>query len=281
MNRPSVFAFSNYLVFLKDWLAFLKKEGQPVLSLRDIASLACVSPAAVSLGLSQKQILSEKTFEKMLPHLQLGSEELSYLRILRRISESPTEALRLGALQEALLHPSYIGENQADLQVYNYLSNWIHVFLHELVQLSDFEPDIKWIQKRSLHPIKKEEVQKAFEFLESAKFLKKDEKDRWQSTSRNLQCNGGVFSVSLHKFHQQILNLAQDSIKNSDRDQRNLQGLTFRLSQKQMKKINALLEETLDRVEAITAEDTDASSEVYHLEFALFPLTRKRTETKS
>lgn len=276
--RPNIFHYTNYLDFLRDWLAHLKKSGEPRLSLRELARAADLSPAAISIGINGKQTLSEKTLEKILGKLQLNFEEIQFLRTLRRIVESPTDALKLDALNEAIQHPQYQAQNKNNREVYDYLSNWVHVLVHEMSQLPDFDSDPKWIQNRSVHPIPKDEILRAVVFLEAANFLERDENGNLRSTHRNLKCDSGVFSISLHHFHRSMLQLAEKSIKISDQNTRNLQGLTIQVSDIQYAEINKIINESLNKIEAVCSERA-TQTEVYHMEFALFPLTRtSRTE---
>lgn len=272
--KPVVYTYHDYVDFVKDWLLFLKKEGRPSLSLRSVASRAGLSPAALSLFINKKNLLSEKSFEALLPHLQLNSSERNFLRLLRQMSDAPQESTRMDALEGLIQHPSFQKFANTDLNVYRYLSSWKHVYVHEILQGFRSKQTPALIAEACNFAITKDEVKESLNFLLEVGMIEKlPGQPAYRSLNKNLKCEHGIFRIALNRFHSQMLGLAERAIDAVPRSKRNIQGLTLNLSHENFEKVNSLLEKFLDDVEELAKTNNDKEQEVHHLEFALFPLS--------
>jgi uncharacterized protein (TIGR02147 family) len=89
-----------------------------------------------------------------------------------------------------------------------------------------------------------------------------------------------VRSLAVRNFHRAMLKAASGTLDTVSPNRRDVTSLTFALSPAQYdlvrSKIESFRRELLDLIDDSPAAEDDDETEVYHLGFQLFPLTRRR-----
>lgn len=275
LTRPRVFAYHDYRLFLKDWFSFLKASDRGF-SIRKISASAKISPALLSLVLSGQRDLTGPTILRLAAKINLKPAEQKYLKLLVKMSESKDQAVRQQAYEQIKRFNQYQESNPKEIEVHRYMSNWFYVAIRELAAHPDFKGDIKWIQKRLIKHVPAQQIKEAIAFLEEHKFISPRRGGGYDLPTKNLDCLGGVFQLSLNQFHRQILKIASDSIDNVPKDRRSLTGYTFLMSQESYLKLIDVWKKTEEKIRSIESEDQNKPGKkaVYHVEFLALPLTR-------
>lgn len=273
--KPDLFRYLDHRAFLIDWFSYLKREF-PELSLRQIARNAGLASGYLPMILAGKRALSQEALSKLKSHLKLNRAELRYLELLRIVGESEDPDQRLGALAKLRRFESYKANHSREVELHRYLSKWFFVAIREMVLLKDFQEDPSWIHDRLRGRIAVGEIKSALAFLYENGLLEKNQDGRAQVTKKLLDCNEGVFKLSLGEFHRQILSLAENSIEQTPRSERVMRGHTAAIRMSDLEKIRDLLKETQTKIELICADATDADH-VYHIELLAFPLSVQKS----
>ncbi len=271
--KPNIQDYHDYLEFLKDWTNYLKDQEKGF-SLRKIAKEAGIASGYLPMCFSRKRKLSYKTFEKIKPFLKLSIKELRYLDLLKTIAESETPKERVQALTDLQKLKDYKENHHSELEAHQYLSNWYYVAIRELVNLPEFKNDPTWIQERLRGRVSQKQIIDAIQFLLKYEFVLKDESGKFRVAEKQLSCHEGVYKISLGEFHRQMLDIAKISIDVVSREERLLLGHTAALSKDQYDKIQEILKEAINKIENVD-ETTQTETEVYQIEVAAFPLTKK------
>lgn len=271
-DRPQIYTYSDHISFLKDWFSFLKKTKNNF-SIRTLAQKAEIASGYLPMVLAGKRALSEKAFQKILPHLGLNQQEQKFLTLLRQVGEASTHESRIEAVEQMAQLRPYQSANQKDFKVYEYLSKWYYVAIRELVLLNEFQIDPAWIQSRLGHKLSKQEIEEAVQFLIEHKFIVQNAEGKWTHDKTDLDCKEGIFKISLGEFHRQMLTLAGIAIEKTPRDQRYILGHTVAISPQDFEKIRAILEESVMKLKDLN-HSKETRSDVYHIEIAAFPLTK-------
>jgi uncharacterized protein (TIGR02147 family) len=266
-----LFNYHDYREFLTDWFSF-QKENQSF-SLRDFAEKCGLSTGYLPMVLSGKRNLSLKGFEKLQPALKLNQEETQYFKALLDLSDSQETKERLRAFDEIKKLRSFQQKSKSELEVFKYLSSWLNVTIRELALRKDFKADPEWIQKRLILKVSLNDISESLRFLIDHKFLLKHSSG-YKPSAKQLNCFAGVFKLSLAEFHKQMFMLAAHSIDATPRDQRNLLGHTFMISEKQIEPLRLILDDTLKRVESLSNQESE-SGPVYHVILSTFPITKE------
>lgn len=274
VEKPNIQDYHDYLEFLRDWIEYLKDQEKGF-SLRKVAKEAGMASGYLSMCFSGKRILSKKAFDKIKPYLNLNTRELKYLELLRVIADSEISRQRVEALNEIQKMKDYRSSHRSELEVHQYLSHWYNVAIREMVNFKDFQPDPGWIQERLRGRVSQKEIEDALLFLVNFGFIQKDENGTYSVVQKQLDCHEGVFKISLGEFHRQMLDWAKTSIDEVPRKDRLLMGRTAVLSPAQFKVAQEIIIEAVRKIEDIKGGEISDSSEVYHIELAAFPLSKK------
>ena len=271
--KPNIQNYHDYLEFLKDWTEYLK-EQESGFSLRKIAKEAGIASGYLSMCFGRKRKLSLKFYEKIKPFLKLSVKEKRFLDLLQIIAESEVAKERAQALADLQKLKDYKENHQSELETYQYLSHWYYVVIRELVNLPEFKNEPAWIQERLRGRISQKEITESFKFLLKFGFIIEDSAGKFKVTKKQLSCHEGVYKISLGEFHRQMLDFAKLSIDEVSREERILLGHTAALTKQQYDKVQAILLDAINKIE--TVENTSQpETEVYHIEVAAFPLTKK------
>ncbi len=274
MNKPEIYSYHDYRQYLKDRVEY-EKSVQPRFSLRTLAGLVKVAPGFLPMLLSGSRSVTSEVLERIGTELGLNKEERKYLQDLRTIAESPSQALRLQALEGLQKSKSYGEKNPREVEMREYLTHWFNVTIREMVNLEDFQLDAKWIRSRMRVKVSLSEVEQAIKFLLDNGFIKKTANGKVVVAEKKLECTGSVLRLVFSQFHREMLSLASNALDTVPYEERSITGLTFPIPASKYKEIFKILDETLDRIDAISAESKGNDS-VYHVGISLFPLTEKK-----
>lgn len=277
VKKPNIQEYHDYLLFLKDWIQFLK-DRERGFSLRKIAKEVGMASGYLPMCFSGKRRLSEKYYLKIKPHLKLSQKEERYLDLLRVIAESEDTKRRVQALTDLQKLKDYKETNRSELEVHQYLSRWYYVAIRELINGPSFKEDVEWIQERLRGKVSQKEIEEALQFLIKFAFVERNSEGQLKVAQKQLDCHEGVFKISLGEFHRQMLDLAKLSIEETPRAERLLLGHTVALSKAEYEKIQKILKDSLKQIESVEKVENcekEDRADVYHVELALFPLTKR------
>ena len=271
--KPNIQNYHDYLEFLKDWTEYLKDQ-ESGFSLRKIAKEAGIASGYLPMCFGRKRKLSLKFYEKIKPFLKLSVKEKRFLDLLRVIAESEIAKERVEALTDLQKLKDYKDNHHSELEAHQYLSRWYYVAIRELVNLSEFKSEPTWIQERLRGRISQKEISESIKFLLKYGFILKDSTGKFKVAEKQLSCHEGVYKISLGEFHRQMLDIAKNSIDEVSREERILLGHTVALSKDQYDKVQEILREAINKIETVD-NSSQLETEVYQIEVAAFPLTKK------
>lgn len=272
MKRPDVFDYLDHQSFLQDWLGHMKESKK--IGLRALAASAGVSAASLSLCISKERNWTLNLLGKLIPHLELKKSEKEALRLLYLIGTTEDPMERLTAFDELRRLPAYAEKQRDSATVYLYLRQWLNVAIRELALLDGFNADVKWIRERLRFMPSDAEVERSLRFLIKEGYLKQTEQGQWTTPTPHLECQEGVFRLSLGEYHRQVLQLAQRSIEEVPRELRLIMGHTAALDGEQKKKAEEILKTALAEIQKLNDEHRKPD-QLYQFEFVMIPLSQK------
>lgn len=273
MKRPDIFEYLDHHSYLKDWLAYLKDAKK--IGIRQLAASSGVSAASLSLCAAKERNWTINLVGKLLPHLGLKKTEQAAVRLLFVIGTTEDPMERLAAFDEFRKLPGYSEKKPDSSTVYLYLKHWLNVTIRELVYLNDFSTDVKWIRERLRYMPTEAEVERSLKFLIREGYICQNDEGRWVTSVRNLDCQEGVFRLSLGEYHRQVLQLAQRSIDEVPRELRLILGHTAALNGEQKKKAEDILKRALTEIQGLNISPTEPEN-LYQFELIMIPLSQKR-----
>lgn len=278
LNRPNIFIYYDSIQFLNDWIVYLKKSKNQF-TLNILAKKSGLSISNISMILNKQRPLTEKSLQKLIPYLALSNGEKEYLNHLRIIDQSEEQVVRIESLNQIIKLAKSNSVNSHELKIFEYLTSWYKVAIFELVNLNTFELDPHWIQHRLIKRISIGEIEASIEFLQLHKFIGQNESGKWIQLKQDLNCQGGIYRLSLGEFHRQIFELAHASIETVNREDRLIMGQTMALSTQDFENLKLIINDAVFKMNQVNKNQTDKTA-VYHVEIAAFPMLLNQLKLK-
>ncbi len=269
-DKPNIYKYHDPILFLNEWFIYLKKTKKHF-NLNELSKKSEISTANLSLILSRKRPLTEKSFQKMIAHIFLDSIERKYFDQLRIVDQSEIPETRMDALNQIVKICKSKSLGSSEYKVFEYLTKWYYVAVFEMLALDDFQLDAAWVQKRLIKKISLLEIEQSFNFLKTHIYISKNESGRWVQAKAHLDCREGIFKLSLGEFHRQMLNLASYSIDSVKREDRFIMGQTMALSKDDFIKVKEIINHAVQQINEVN-KNADKKTDIYQIEIATFPL---------
>lgn len=273
IETPNIFESHDYREFLIQWFNYLKQHHS--ISMRTISTASRLAVGYLPMVLSGKRPLTDKVLNDIQPHIHMDNKAFDFLKCLRDLNEANSQEKMANAYSKITSFSQYKKENNKELEAHKLLSAWYYTAILEMAKSDDFKLDAKHIQRQLKRKVPIKSINLAIEFLLQAKFIKSDLNGKVTVLQKSLECHGGVFKISMGEFHRQMLELATESIHNTDREHRNLVTHTMAISEEQINEVNQVLNEALDKIKKI-GDQTNKSDEVYQISLLNFPLTNSK-----
>jgi len=234
-------------------------DQNPRYSLRMFARTLKLSPGELSEILSRKRELSLKSAHKISQALALSP--LDSDRLIRLIYSDPASKVKSHAVANDLFHV---------------IGDWYVLAILSLAETKNFKFDIGHISKRLGISLIESKI--ALERLESTGLLSR-KNGRYELTSDYVISPDEIPNEAVRRCHLQMLEKARDAVENQSVEERELGGLTFAVSPKDLPELKSELKNFLDKwAEKVSKNSKNQPTEVYQLETVLFRLSRQMKE---
>ncbi|MGB0452538.1 MAG: TIGR02147 family protein [Bacteriovoracaceae bacterium] len=250
----------DFRTYLQRTLVMRCKEN-PQYSLRAFAKSLEIEPSALSKILNGKRSITAKMYERLSQKLDLSGEDYEYYHPKNtHLREKKVEATTLSS------------------DVFNFICDWYHYAILELIRVKGFKNDIAWIA-RALG-ITTSQVQDAVDRLTRMKLLIKDDFGRWHDNSGNITTLGHPFSTQAFRHLQkQILSMGIEAMDMIPMEKRDQTSMTFAVNSSKVGQARELIKNfRRDLAEILTSGDKD---EVYQMSISLYPITQISEEKRN
>lgn len=277
-QTTDVFDFLDYREFLKKHAAELKQKNR--LTLRQFASKAGIkAPGYLKMVIEARRNLSHKTAQQFAKALRLNEKEADYFVTLVRYNQTthPDQKKKDFEKLNKLLPRSrtFLKEKKEN----RYFSRPYYACIREMVALSDFKDDPKWIARRCIPPISPGQAREAINTLLDLGLLKRNQDGRLVQTESFVHTNDkNTQAIETYHYHQAMLDKACVALGELPQEQRNYYALTLPLTKELFHEIIDDFYEFRDRMVKKANECRRTPDEVYQINFQLFPVTRKRKD---
>ena len=279
--NESIIEYTDYRKFLRDYYSS-RKKATPHFSYQMIAEGAGLSSASfVRMVIEGEKNLTKESVPRFARALRLNKKASEYFEFIVFFSQAKDLQTKEHYLKKI---DSFRKRNKPELLLpgeYDYLRNWLHAVVREIVEFLDFVEDPDKIAARFLFSVTAEDIRKSIGFLLEHGFLARGDngklvkKDRTISTV-DIPRNDELVLIA-KKYHLQMLAFAGKAILEMPREERSVTNTTLSMSEKSyalaLKRIETLRYELLE----LAASDTDADR-VYQLNVNLFPFVKKRND---
>ena len=279
-NNLDIYKYEDYRSYLKDATESARVVHQDF-SFRNFSkSAGFTSPNFLILLMNGKRNLSDDGSKKIAKAFGLKDRDLDFFCSLVQYNQAKDSVQKYSYASELIKLKSLKGLYFIEEAQFSYYSSWINIAIRELLTL-DPSLSAEEIAFRLSPRTTTLEVETAFKGLIKIGLIHKS-KSGHEVVQKTISTGTGFQSAAVSEFHRRVLQLASESIDRHPRDNRDLTATTIVLSragfEKARDKIQALRHELLALPEAestLAIQESQKTSEVYQLNFQIFPLTKK------
>lgn len=273
----------NYREYLEALYCAAKELLKPYSYLTFSRDIGLSESNVARLVIRGKRRLGRRAAEDVARCLELAADDRHYFLLLvaHNNARLPEERERL--FTQLLKQRSQQVADSLDKSRLEYFSEWYHPVIRELVGLSDFDPDPRWINSQIYRRLLPRQIETSLRLLERIGFVRFcAEQQRWVQTDGTIATAPEVRGIGLVRYHKEMLDMAKDSIAQVPPTHRSLNALTVRLNAENLHQAKTEIAKFVQRVLDLEKEPTQGD-DIYQVNLQLFPMTfvgsRKREGT--
>lgn len=278
MSTISIFDYENPALFLRDsWNK--KRIFNKNFSLRAWASQLGISSHGTFYHIVQgKRPLPKKYVKPVSQSLGLGAKESMYLETLVDLSKAKTmehKAYYKDRLQE--LAP---GEKLSfyEIETFQFLKNPLNGAIIELTNLTGFNSDPVWIQKRLTIKASLNEIQSSIKLLIELDLLKIEEGGLLKRSNALIHTKQDIKNEALQEYHKNVLKMGSDQISIQDISKREFNATAIGIKNEDIPRAKEKIRDFLsDFIKEFETSEGQAD-EIYQLGIQYFGLTNKENK---
>ncbi|WP_159455289.1 TIGR02147 family protein [Pseudobacteriovorax antillogorgiicola] len=272
VDDTHVFDYLDYKSFLGDLYHKLKQSDSQYSYMKFSADLGLTETNVSSHIIHGRRPLTIEAAKKVVKSLGMKKLKRKYFLALTDYINETDPSLRDQKFQSlfAIKQESLPDSLQEQM---TYFSQWYYPIIGELARVEGFQADYKWVKKNLWPNITPKQFEKAIEVLKQVKILKDGERSSdLNRTDLDFSPGHATRDISVSKYHQQMIKLAEQGLSAITEKKRNFSSMTVVLSRENAKKLNQLVLEFQRKVLELEASNT-AGKDVYQVNVQLFPFT--------
>jgi len=273
MNRPSIFSFTDYRLFLKTMFAY-KKETAKAFSHRNFSRLAGFSsPNFLKLVIDGQRNLTSASISKIAEGFKLKKPERDYFETLVYMNQAEDLHEKNHYYKKLITLKTPADMKLLENARYEYFSRWYLPVLRELVMFDGKTLTPAELAEKLSPRIAVKEVDTALKQLQELGLIYRDENGCWRQSEPILTTGPEVKSLLIKNFHHEMIKMAAASIDRYPADKRDITAVTMSVRQQDIPEIKRRIadfrKEMLKEFAGFEAPD-----QVIQINVQMFPLTK-------
>jgi uncharacterized protein (TIGR02147 family) len=268
----NIYEYLDYRRYLKDYYTHEKKVTRGF-TFRSFAQKASVAPSLLKDIISDRQNLTLLTMQKYAAAMGLSPREQEYFSLLVKHNNCKHELERNERLAELVRLRAKSQIKVLTAKQYEYFSNWYHAAVREMVTHKGMGDNPEEIAKLIYPQITPYKVRKSIELLKELDLIYLDTTGVWRSRDRIVVSEQQVHSLSLKKYHDEMIELGRQSIDRFPSELREIEGLTLSSSKELYEEIRGRMQVFSEEILGLVAGEQCTAEKVFQLNLQLFPLT--------
>jgi uncharacterized protein (TIGR02147 family) len=215
--------------------------------------------------------LSLKSLPGLIKFLNLGKKESEYFTLLVHFNRANKKE-EMKRYFENLIEFRELRTNALDAKKYEYFSKWYYVAIRELLNFTKFNGNYKELAAKLNPPISESEAKKAIDLLVELGLVKKNSEGFYELTEQFVTTGESWNSLAIENFQREMLHLAEDSINNIPKNNRETSTITVSISWECFNTMKDRLREVRKELLEMAKAERDPEG-VFQVNFQIFPLT--------
>ncbi len=274
--QVDVFTYMSVQDFLKTIYNELKTR-LPRYSYRAFAAdLGFGETNYLHLICTHKRQLSPRSAQQVVHHLGLQAERRQWFLSLVEHNGARSVERRTAGIRRAFEIRQKTLQNDLTRDEMEFFSKWYHPVVRELAGKKNFSSDPHWISAHVRPRITPEQAKNSVELLLRLGYLTQSDDSKLSMTHSTIRVPEGASHLSIHSYHQEMLQLSARSLSEIEPEERDISALTVSLSAEQIVHVKKMMRDLRESIIQMGEENID-KYEIYQLNMQLFPLTRDET----
>lgn len=268
----SIFAYTDYRNFLKDYYVFQRKRNKNF-SHRYIAQkVGFKSAGHFSQILKGSTNLSSESALKLSKFMKLTKRESDFFEILVLFTQAKTHAERERYFDKMVFFKG------ADVKVltedqYEFYRKWYYAAIREILAVYPFKDNYTALSQKIIPNISPLQAKEAIALLERLELIKINSDGLYERTERIISSGYNAPSVAVDSFLLSTIELGKEAIDRFPRGQRSISSITLSLPNEGVSIIEDELK-TFRRHLLKIAQGYSNVDRVFQVNFQVFPLSQ-------
>ena len=278
MTKPSPYDYLDYRRYLEDWFAY-KKAANPQYSHRVFARKARQkSPSLLHHVIAGRRNLTAQTVEDFATALGLRAGEAEFFRHLVDLDQAKDETSRNLAWTQIAATRRFREARRVEGDAVEYLSNWMHPAIRELVDRPDFQPDPDWISEHLRPRVPAAAARKALSTLKSLGMLVEQDDGTLIAAEASLTTPPEVTGLAYRNYHRGMLEQATQAVDRFAGPDRHLLAVTVGVPQDLLPVLKEEANRFMMRMMHLCDSSDQDVDQVMQVNLQIFPLSSKHSE---
>jgi len=238
----------------------------PAYSLRSFARFLDIEPSALSKLIRGKRSLTKKMFIRLAQQLGFGSKSIQTYS--ENYFKRPTHLRVVEESEEQILY------KQLSADTFEFISDWYHYAILELIKIDGFQPNEKWVAQTL--GISFGEASAAVSRLQRLGFLEINKRGKWISKESHLTIQKSPHTTAAQrKMQTQLLQKAQVALEQEPLAQRDQSTLTVAIDPKIMPEVSKKIKKFRHSLCRFVEEKSKKPKRVYNLNVSFYPVSKE------
>jgi uncharacterized protein (TIGR02147 family) len=274
MERPLIFHYHDYRIFLSDYFDYSKDRDRKF-SYRFFAQKAGFSSSSfLKLVIDGKRNLTIESIVKISRGFKLKKQEHDYFEKLVFMNQASSHETRNFYYKQILSMKGYSKVNQIAKASYDYFSKWYYPVIREIVTFGNGKYTPAKIATLLEPEITEKQALEALNQLVELGLIRKNKNGLWEQCDKHITTGREVRSFIVAQFHREMLKLASESIERFSSDERDISAITFGMESSKLHELKKLIADFRDQVRSKIVDDGNADRAL-QLNIQLYPLTSR------
>lgn len=284
MGKTDLFSYLDYRKYLRDAFAELQAgapKGRGKVSFRSFAAAAGYSsPNLLQLILAGSRDLQAAHVPGTIRALGLNKQEADFFANLVAFDQAAGFEEKNFHYQRMLRSRRHADARPIDKGRFEYLDQWYHPVVRELVAHPGFDGKAAWIAKRVYPRITSAQAEKSLDLLQRLGLVRRDPATGgWAQADAQISTAPEVASLAVANYHRSVLKLAEGAIESFGGEARDLRAVTLGIPKNRFPELKRKME-TFWREVLDLASGAGPVEEVYQVNLQAFPLTLGEEEAR-
>ncbi len=268
----SLFDYSDFRVFLKDWLQEQKTHGHPMTYEAFGGAVGFSSKGFLTQILQGKTNLPARMIERIAEVLSLKKKEREYFLLLVQFNQAKNATTR-AELHRRIQDDFRVEAKSLALEQFEYYQKWHYSAIRSLLGYYPFRGDYVDLAKQLDPPITPAQAKRAIKLLEALSLILKKEDGLYHPTDRPITTGESFASHAVIRLQRETMDLAKEALEAFPRAQCSGSTLSLGLSEAGYKALEEKLRILRQELVQIARFDKDIDR-VIQINLHAFPLTK-------